>query len=663
MAGTIDFSQLSPNAATQGAMQTNALLQTFARVRAGKALAAGDDQGAQDTLNSSGQLDSANQVQQQHWTQQEHIKALSDDQHKQSAQFAQDASSALYHEYELHQQDPDGGKGAVLSAFDQMAPIFSRRGAKPEDLSTYRTALEQNPEQFLNYIHTEATAHLARHVVGNSLLDENGTVLGTAPEKPQYEKLARPDGGEDLVRVGGGAPGATGAPAPAAGTGASAMPAPAAGAPTGAAPAGGLSGTDFYHKFVLPHEGGLNPSDMNGSPTNMGFNQKANPDIDVKSLTPDTAAQRFNDKYYVPSGADKLPPAMASVYADTYFINPTKAKEFLVASGGDPSKFMDQREAWMKSMVANNPKAAPYEKAWDTRNKNLREFSQGQGQPAAPAAPAAAPGNPNVVYSTPAATGPQWQLKTAVDGDGSGFRAGTTYRVKVAGKDVGDVRKLQDPLTPAAATPKVQQLNPNDAKFLNDQKKQLAENTTAAGELDRFNQLNATTETGGALNALPGVTQVRSTLDPKVAEMRAIVDRITPAMRNGLPGAASDRDVAMFRGATVGLDKPAAANKAIGDAFKAYTDRQGDMVAFMDQYAKSNGNLLGATEAWKGYTDAHPLFSTGSGGAIKVNAKVPWRSVISAGGQQQAAPVPAAPSAPRVRHYVPGKGFVDAPAG
>jgi hypothetical protein len=46
---------------------------------------------------------------------------------------------------------------------------------------------------------------------------------------------------------------------------------------------------------------------------------------------------------------------------------------------------MDLRDQWMQHMVANNPAAAPYAKAWGQRNADLRQIIGGQGGSAAPA--------------------------------------------------------------------------------------------------------------------------------------------------------------------------------------------------------------------------------------------------------------------------------------
>lgn len=189
---------------------------------------------------------------------------------------------------------------------------------------------------------------------------------------------------------GGPAPGLP-APSPAAGT---ATPSARLSAMLG--PNGQLDPTAFYKNFILPHEGGLNPSDMNGSPTNYGFNQKSNMDINVRNLTPDSATARFATKYWPQTGSANIAnPALAAINADTAFINPSKAQQFLQQSGGDPARYMAARQAWMAQMVAKDPRAAKYARAWSNRNADLESLAgiggapqQAQPSQASPAAPA-----------------------------------------------------------------------------------------------------------------------------------------------------------------------------------------------------------------------------------------------------------------------------------
>lgn len=136
----------------------------------------------------------------------------------------------------------------------------------------------------------------------------------------------------------------------------------------------------FFAEFVSPHEGGYAAHDANGAPVNFGINQAANPGLDVKSMTKAQAADIFVNKYFKAAGADKLPAGLAAVHADTAFINPAAAQRFLAQSDGDPQKYMDLREAWMRGMVQRNPtKFGKFEKAWSNRNTDLRAYAQRAG--------------------------------------------------------------------------------------------------------------------------------------------------------------------------------------------------------------------------------------------------------------------------------------------
>jgi len=172
-------------------------------------------------------------------------------------------------------------------------------------------------------------------------------------------------------------------------------------------------------------------------------------------------------------------------------------------------------------------------------------------------------------------------------------------------------------------------LAPQDRKYISDTRTAAAQLANTVPLVKRFLKLNEEVGTGGALgnNALASTTAM---FNPKVAEMKSITDRLTPAMRQGMPGAASDRDVAMFQSATVGLGKPGPANQAVGQAIIAASKRQSDYVAYLEDYAKKNGSLLGAQEEWDAYAAANPMFDEGSGGKLIVRKTTPWRQYMGA---------------------------------
>lgn len=152
-------------------------------------------------------------------------------------------------------------------------------------------------------------------------------------------------------------------------------------ASSGGVPSGGGGTFDprqFFKDFTLPHEGGYAPHDANGAPVKYGVNQAANPDVDVKNLTQDQAADIFANKYA--AKAANLPPALAAAYADTAYINPGRADQFLAQSGGDPQKFLQLRQQWQQNLVSSQPgKYQPYAKAWATRNADLQKYVSGIG--------------------------------------------------------------------------------------------------------------------------------------------------------------------------------------------------------------------------------------------------------------------------------------------
>ena len=136
----------------------------------------------------------------------------------------------------------------------------------------------------------------------------------------------------------------------------------------------------------------------------------------------------------------------------------------------------------------------------------------------------------------------------------------------------------------------------------------------------RFQDLNKENRTGGIMGSLP----FRDKFDPGFAEMKAIGEKLIPAQREPGSGTMSDADVAMYRAATLSTAKPKGANDGIAKVIRAGAIRQADQSAFMEEWAKRNGGLTGAQEAWSAYSNANPLFRV-EGGNTQVNGWTPWR--------------------------------------
>ena len=136
----------------------------------------------------------------------------------------------------------------------------------------------------------------------------------------------------------------------------------------------------FYAGFVAPHEGGYAGNDGNGAPANYGINQGANPDIDVLSLSQPDAEQLLYQRYWLASGADQLPAALAMVQGDTAINMGVKTANALLAqSGGDPQTYLDLRDDKYRAIAAANPDKANYLPYWLARSGDLRSLILGGG--------------------------------------------------------------------------------------------------------------------------------------------------------------------------------------------------------------------------------------------------------------------------------------------
>lgn len=446
----------------------------------------------------------------------------------------------------------------------------------------------------------------APKVVGQSLVRPNGEVVY---RDPQYKTV-----GDSLVEIGGSGPGQR-------------QPAAAQPGAQGGPGAGGFDA--IYGGFVAPHEGGFTSADGNGAPANFGINQKANPDVNVADLTPESARQIMHDRYWVPSGADKLPPDLQAIQFDTAVnMGVGAAQSLLQQSGSDPAKYLALREQRFRQIAQNDPSKAGRLDGWLSRNRDLAQYVQGGASPTAqaPAMPAGA----RVIAQAPAK--PQARPATAEEKAAYGIPADVPAQMKPDGTidtiSVGNGRGSG-------------KLAPTDAKYLSEARTSAQQLNTVVPSVKRFMDLNRQVGTGAGF-AIPGVSMV-GRIDPRIAEMQSITDKLTPAMRQGLPGAASDRDIAMFQSATVGLNKPGDANQSVANAIIAGAKRQQDYVAFLENFAKTNGSLLGAQEEWDAYAAANPMFEDSGKGSLRINKTTPWREYFGVSAAKAAKPAGAKP--------------------
>lgn len=109
---------------------------------------------------------------------------------------------------------------------------------------------------------------------------------------------------------------------------------------------GAPSGFEANVARMIQVEGGYVADDAGAGPTKYGINQKANPDINVKDLTPEKAAAVYKERYWDAIDADKLQPAAAKVAFDAAVNQGVPyAKKLIEQTGGDPLAMIALRRA------------------------------------------------------------------------------------------------------------------------------------------------------------------------------------------------------------------------------------------------------------------------------------------------------------------------------
>lgn len=170
--------------------------------------------------------------------------------------------------------------------------------------------------------------------------------------------------------------------------------APLPSATTNPASEGGrkLDPVAYFQSWMVPHEGSAYVTDSNGYGVKYGFNEQSFPGVNVKGLTLQSATDLFVRTKWRESGAENLPPALAAVHMDTFFLNEKKATEILRQSGGDVDKYLELRSSFLNGLVAANPqKYGKYQKAWTNRTNDLRQFAARQGTDGTPVGDAIGP--------------------------------------------------------------------------------------------------------------------------------------------------------------------------------------------------------------------------------------------------------------------------------
>lgn len=167
----------------------------------------------------------------------------------------------------------------------------------------------------------------------------------------------------------------------------------------------------------------------------------------------------------------------------------------------------------------------------------------------------------------------------------------------------------------------------------------MRENVAAMGKMaemaNRFGELMQDQDTGGILRQSEWARNINGAFDSQIQEMNSISDKMTPLLRNGFPGAASDSDRRMFRGGAPGAEKSPEVNHNIIVGMQTAAQNAQDRLAFMETYVGQNNTLRGANEQWQKYLNDNPIFDPNGNPSTPVinTGRQSWREYFTPGNQ------------------------------
>lgn len=145
------------------------------------------------------------------------------------------------------------------------------------------------------------------------------------------------------------------------------------------------------YQLLRQLEGGYanDPADRGGA-TIFGISSKYHPNdfAYVRSLLNKGETDRaeryvkgfYKKNYWDKIGADNLDPAIGLMAFDSAVHHgETAARKLLKRSGGDPSKFIEERKKYINAIIKNDPTQARFQKGWQNRIDTIDSVLRGQG--------------------------------------------------------------------------------------------------------------------------------------------------------------------------------------------------------------------------------------------------------------------------------------------
>lgn len=117
---------------------------------------------------------------------------------------------------------------------------------------------------------------------------------------------------------------------------------------------------------------------------------------------------------------------------------------------------------------------------------------------------------------------------------------------------------------------------------------------------------------------------------PETQRVRSSAENVRLGFVGKTKGAVSDAEMRIFGQATPGVDMRDEAATPIIEGMDLAAQRVQERAMFYDTWLRSKGSLDGAQEAWKSYTEKHPIISEKKGGGYELKPENVgnWKSAV-----------------------------------
>lgn len=125
-------------------------------------------------------------------------------------------------------------------------------------------------------------------------------------------------------------------------------------------------------QFTLKWEGGYvnDPSDPGGE-TKWGISKRAHPDLDIKNLTPEKAAEVYAKDYWDRAGCDGMALPLNVVVFDSAVNCGVNRAVTWARTAKTAQEFLNLRKEYYIGLAAKNPNFQKYLKGWLNRLNDL----------------------------------------------------------------------------------------------------------------------------------------------------------------------------------------------------------------------------------------------------------------------------------------------------